>query len=496
MESNNDSNTIWISPENDGSKYGTYNAPFTDITETVNKASPGTTIILKAGNYNNTVTIQNSGTICQPIRIIKEKGDGKEVICTSSWYFYEVSDIIISGLTFEGSPYQALSIIGECKRNNFNNLRFVNCGLDTKSLCTFFFAGPGAESNVVENCSFEIKPSHITYKKNDLPIGLLISDGDSDDKTLQNKNHIFRNNSFLHYGCAIVIGTKKSYNNKYYSHIVENNYINNCTSDGIRVNCGDIVIKKNIIKQCGKHGISIAKGKANIISENRIEECNISINIQSQDCSIINNCIIRSGCYALTINTQSQKGIDRTSSILIENNTFIDSGRKNMPYQCEDILFETEAYCIFKDNLFYRVEKANLLKIKPTKKKITDIIHFVNNLTTHSYGKKTGCIQQDIAFCSIEKENYSHNSPFGASGWVVEGKNSNIEKPTDIDLLNHKNNQSQFFHLPEVSNSNEEKQMYLRSFFINAESVSDEADEKSNLQQFEDDDITDFSTWD
>ena len=494
MKSNSDVTTIWVSPENNGSKYGTYDAPFTDITKAINNALPGTTIILKAGRYNNSVTIQNSGTIDQPIRIIKEKGEKKEILCTSSWYFYDVSDIIISGLTFKDSPYQALSIIGECKRNNFNNLRFVNCGLDTKSLCTFFFAGPGAESNVVEHCSFEISLSNNRHAKNNLPIGLMISDGDSDEKTLQNKNHIFRNNIFLHYGCAIVIGTKNSYN-KYYSHIVQNNYITDCTSDGIRVNCGDIIIKENIIKQCREYGISIEKGKTNIISENRIEECKISINVGSHDCSIINNCIIRSGCYALSINTHSQPENDHKNSILIENNTFIDSGRDNTAHQCEDILFDTEAFCIFKDNLFYRKEKANLFKKKSLNVTLTDIAHFINNVTTHSYNKKNGCTQQDITFYDIDKGNYTHNSSFGASGWVVEGKGNNTEQSNDIQLLNHENNKDQFFQIPDFSNSDEEKQMYLRSFFINAETASDEAVEKSDLPQY-DDDITDFSTWD
>lgn len=293
MYSHDDPKIIWVSSFYEGKGSGTYDSPYTNISMAISEARPGNTVVLKAGNYTESVSVQNSGTIDQPVRIVAENGGKAEVCCRSGWFFYEVSDIIVSGITFRDIPYQALSAIGACKRNSFNGLQFVNCGIGKDAPCALFFGGSGAECNVVEKCVFKVDQRDCK-EGSDLPIGLMISEGDTEEGAEPNRNHIFRKNNFINYGCAIVVGTRDDQYGSY-SHIVENNHIRNCSSDGIRIKCGDTIIRGNVLQNCTRNGISIVNGKSDVIADNRIEICETGIHVAGHDCTLVNNCIIRSG---------------------------------------------------------------------------------------------------------------------------------------------------------------------------------------------------------
>jgi hypothetical protein len=72
MFSHEDPSIIWVGPAGDGGGRGTFDEPFTSVTEAVASARPGNTVVLRAGLYRGDVTVQNSGTIDRPIRITAE----------------------------------------------------------------------------------------------------------------------------------------------------------------------------------------------------------------------------------------------------------------------------------------------------------------------------------------------------------------------------------------------------------------------------------------
>jgi hypothetical protein len=228
MCSHDDPDIIWVSPSFKSSGNGTFEAPYSKINRALKNVKPGNTIVLQAGDYDDSVNIQDSGTIIQPIRIVADTRADKKVCCLSTWFLYDVSDIIITGITYKNIPHQAISVIGNCERNNFSRLRFLNCGLDDKASCTLYFGGSGSKCNVVENCTFEIDQSENSNNtKPETPVALMISEGDTDDKTKLNTNHVIRGNTFLNYGCAAVIGTHDDYHHNF-NHIFESNIIKNC----------------------------------------------------------------------------------------------------------------------------------------------------------------------------------------------------------------------------------------------------------------------------
>jgi hypothetical protein len=208
MIARNDQKFVWVTPGEDVSGEGSYANPFRSVSKAVECAMPGQTVVLKRGLYQGDVTIQKSGLIDKPLRIIAEKD--AEVICSEAcWYLYDVSDIILSGLVFRDSPGIALSVVGTCRRNRFEFLSFVNCGTSVKESCTLFLGGSGQACNVVESCCFERAADAPEEHSPNVSIGLLISEGDYQEGEA-NCDCIITKNRFVNYGYGILVGSQDS----------------------------------------------------------------------------------------------------------------------------------------------------------------------------------------------------------------------------------------------------------------------------------------------
>ncbi len=491
MYAHDDPNIIWVAPEFEGRSTGTFDAPFTDVSMAVKKAQPGNTVVLKAGEYRDSVSIHNSGTLTKPVRIVSDNVTGPGVYCYAGWYLYDVSDLIVSGITFKDISHQAISVIGACERNSFTSLRFVNCGLGEKTACTFFFGGSGAQCNVVENCIFEIDQCNYADTISDLPIGLMISQGDTEEDAKPNTNHIFRRNRFLRYGCAIIVGTHDE-ESRSYSHIVESNSIRYCSSDGIRIKCGDTIVRDNVIQHCRKNGISVIHGRSDTISNNRIEECKTGIHIAGYDCTLTNNCIIRSGEQAVLITAKSIGKQLLRGDTSIELNTCIDSGKDCNSVSCRNIMMDTDSYCIIRRNVFHGKGKPYSIM----KKKAADTpdpgFYVDDNIASDGCSPVEGCNKLNISFIDSKSDNYTNQSGYGASGWMVENPKIPFQ-----DSIEYKSYQPVIGQDSTVlENSVGETDMYLRSLFINAQQGDDEEEEDFNSGTEEDDGIIDFSDWD
>ena len=491
MYSHDDPKIIWVSSKFNGKCNGTFEAPYTDIRKAVMKARPGSMVVLLPGDYTECVNIENCGTITEPIRIVSEDGCGDEVCCRSGWFFYDVSDVIVSGITFRNIAHQAVSVIGACKRNSFNNLRFVNCGVDKGTPCTFFFGGSGAQCNVVENCIFEIDRKKETKGEVDLPIGLMISEGDTQADAEQNKNHIFRKNSFVNYGCAIVVGTRDQQNGSY-NHIVENNVIQNCSGDGIRIKCGDTFARGNILQKCKKNGISIVHGRSDVISDNRIEECESGIYIAGYDCTLSNNCIIKSGKQAVFIATKSAENKLLRGNTIIEKNTFVDSGIKCGTSSCSDILLDTNTNCIIRRNIFHGKGKPYIVRRRKKDLFQSGVFLIDDNKISGGCFPAEGCNELPISFPDKKAGNYANQSGYGACGWVVES--SEIPLKVSSEVISYK--PDDYPNKRFIEENLKVKDQYIRSFFTNTENGDSEEPEDPFAGSRGDDGIIDFSDWD
>ncbi len=491
MYLHDDPKVIWVSSLYGGKSIGTFDAPYTDISKAIEKARPGSSVVIKAGDYADSVSMQNSGTITEPIRIVSEDGAGAEVCCRSGWFFYDVSDVIVSGITFRNIPHQAVSAIGACKRNSFNNLRFVNCGVDKDTPCTFFFGGSGAECNVVENCIFEVDQKKDINGETDLPIGLMISEGDTEVDAEPNTNHIFRKNSFINYGCAIVVGTRGDHYGAY-SHVVENNVIRNCSCDGIRIKCGDTVARGNVLQKCKKNGISIVNGKSDVISDNRIEICETGIYVAGYDCTLTNNCIIKSGKQAVFLSTKSDENKLLRGNTIIERNTFVDSGIECGSSSCSDILLDTNSNCIIRRNIFHGKGKPYIVRGQKRDLLQSGAFHIDDNKVSGGCSPAEGCSELEISFLDKEAGNYANQSGYGASGWMAEGPE--IPHKESLETISYK--PGDYSNKKVLEQNLNVKDRYFRSLFMSTKDCEGEEEEDPVAWSRGDDGIIDFSDWD
>lgn len=506
MYAHDDPKIIWVAMSSSDKEKGTFNAPFTSIAKAVSKAQPGCTVVLKSGVYHENVSIHTSGTMLQPIRIVPEDSAGSEVCCTGSWFFYDVSDLIIANVTFRETEHQAVSVIGMCERNNFRSLNFINCGIDKAAPCTFFFGGSGASCNVVEECTFTIDKNRVGLQSVDLPIALMISEGDTEQNAAPNTNHVFRRNRIENYGCAIVIGTQ-GVGGRQYSHIVENNIIQNCTGDGLRVKCSDTTIRGNVLQKCGKSGVSIIYGFTDRIFDNRIEDCSTGIHIGVYDCTVRNNCIVRSNHHAVHITSKTGNGSQCAGDTIIEQNTCINSGNavESDNAVSTDIMLETDSFCIIQKNIFHGTSVPYHVKNNMNIAMRNDMVYAAENHMSGGCLPAKGCAESSIEFDNFLRDNFSNDSPYGASGWMAEGpfilytpieESSSDSEKSWVETYSGEKKECCAEITDTEKNEMNAKELYVRSLFANAEEMAQDIDEEISDESTYDDGIMDFSDWD
>lgn len=425
MFDRNDRHLIWVT-QSDEIGDGTYENPYNRIEKAVADAQPGDTIVLKAGIYQEDVTIQISGTPERPIRITCDD-DAYVEIQKSCFFFYDTSDFIVTNLTFKEAAYGAISVIGNCQRNRFANIRFVNCGYSKKTACTLYFGGSGGQCNLVEDCRFERDIQHDPVTLENASIALMVAEGDLDnDPPLS--HHLFRRNYISNYGYAILIGTQGTSTNSY-SHIVEYNQIENCASEGILVKCGDTQIRGNLISKCPNNSICVAAGDGSIVENNRILDCGKGIRISGAGHTVSNNCIVRCTQEAVRACASVKTPSLSASNLLIENNTCVNCGTHStnnvLAQFISGIAIEQGATCIIQHNLFsgtgkpygiitHETHSDNLTK----KKKDTHcVVH--DNLACGECEIMEGVVRSETVFEFSKNDNYQNDSGYGAKGWML-----------------------------------------------------------------------------
>jgi hypothetical protein len=421
---NNDPRALWVASCDAAFEDGSYENPFGSVAMAVERAQPGQIVVLKPGTYSGDVTIQKSGLIDKPIRILAQQGALVECIA-SCWFFYDVSDVICSGIVFRNSPGMALSVIGKCMRNRFEFMRFINCSTEKENACTMYFGGSGQACNTVESCSFERTGQSVASgeAQRGAPIGLMIAEGDFREGEA-NRDCVISKNIFSGYGCGIIVGCQDSTSGEY-GHKVVYNTIENCSLEGIVVKCGDSLVKGNVIRACGRHSISVAAGTGSTIEDNRIVDCHNGIRVAGKAHSIVNNCIIRCREDGLAIMSAPSPESSGASNILIEHNTLVGWGEDRDKDSC-GVRIDPDTTCVVRKNLFHGRGRPYCVEgIKkhaaPGNGETAGGGRFLitDNISSGQCDSVEGCMQAEVAFRSAAFDNYINDCGYGAAGWML-----------------------------------------------------------------------------
>jgi parallel beta-helix repeat protein len=410
-----DPRNIWVSNDFDGLEMGTYESPFSSVSAALKKAAPGQNIVLMPGIYTGDETIEISGNLRKPVHIVASN-TGEVIIERGCWYFYDTSDLVVSGLTFRDAPHGAVSVVGNCCRNRFHKIDFIDCGSKGKASCTFYFGGAGARFNLVENCSFIRSTIDSTGSAGELSaktavVGLMVSDGGGDNSLT---NHIFRRNSFCNYDKAVILGAG-GISEFESGHIVEYNKIENCGFDGITVKCGDVQIRGNSISGCAQTGIALAAGGYSIIENNRISASSQGVTVNGAGHTVSNNCFVRCRFAAVTACCASDDS-EQADNLFIQENTIVDCGGAD---NGSGIIMEQGASGIIQKNLFYGSVRAYSRQVDKSASANKPLIVISGNLASRSSQPLDGVLIGDIEFDNFLDDNFKNENGYGASGWVL-----------------------------------------------------------------------------
>ncbi len=411
---------LWVSPEAEKGT-GTFEEPYT-LRQALERVQPGNTIILKHGTYKGDVTVQSSGTIDKPIRITTQENAVVE-INGGCWYFYDTSDLIVSGLVFRESPSGAVALMGECVRNNFHSLKFQDCCNQDRASSSFFIGGSGAQCNVIEHCFFTRSADSSSVGNDPVAVGIMIAEGDADQQNGLIRDHVIRYNCIENYDCGIMVGTRGN-GLEQFGHVIENNVVRNCRLDGIKVNCGDTEIKGNTIRDCENRGIWIATGCASSIENNRLERCSTGIQVLSAGHIIQNNCIVDSMKQSVHVTAIPADSDVPKSTIIIEQNSFIQHEDESYgDFLTTGILMDSLSSCVIRKNLISG-QRTPYMYVENDPKQTVTLIQ--DNGVSGKCEIKEGCAQAQAAFVDPDRRNFISESGYGAQGWVATAETDKV----------------------------------------------------------------------
>ncbi|HAJ78953.1 MAG TPA: hypothetical protein DCO75_04210 [Fibrobacteres bacterium] len=435
MMNKEDPRYIWVSVDENIDADGSYDNPFSSISRAVELAQPGQTVILKQGKYIGDLTVQSGGTMDKPLRIMAE--DGADVrIAESCWYFYDVTDIICSGIEFLNSPGMSIAVMGKCERNRFEFLKFINCSIAKESAGTLFFGGSGHSCNIVESCCFEHTPDIIEKSgKTGVSAGIMIANGDLANGEA-NRNHIISKNRISGYDYGILLGSSDSAGGEC-GHRVVYNTIERCGIEGIMVRCGDTLVKGNIVRNCANQSISIAIGAGSFVEDNRIVDCGNGISINGKGHTVANNCIVRCDKNAVRILSNKIKDLESASNAVVEQNTIVLGENA----KGTGIVIEPGTTCIVRKNLFHG--KGRPYCFDENRTDVTAVGtsrasgHFImENFVSGLEEDIDGCNKGNVSFVSEPFDNYTNESGWGAQGWVLSPEAFDPEKKDSVEYDN------------------------------------------------------------
>ena len=425
---------LWIHPEVPGEGTGSFEQPFSTLEAALERVKPGQAIVLQAGVYDGDCNIQVSGTAQRPIRIVAMPG-AEVTVRAACWFFYDTSDLVIEGISFVDAPRGAISVVGSCSRNRFENLRFVNCSARKESACTLYIGGAGGECTVVENCTFT-RPAEDngSGSPEDATIGLMIAQGDTEhDSPIV--HCLVRNNRVENYAYGIVVGGDGSRRVRC-GHIVEYNTVVNSSREGILVKSGDTQIRSNIVQQGGGTALSLRSMLDGMVGENRVVDCGRGIFVHGAGHSVIGNCIIRCSDGAVRVGGWSEEDTGITSNCFIENNTFIDCRTKSDEENgiVSGVLFDKGTTGIIQNNLIastgrpYAVAEIALPETgddaQDAKMPATQFV-IRDNLATGGCLVLDGVGTTAVSFDNAPGDDYGNASGCGATGWALKPQGFN-----------------------------------------------------------------------
>jgi hypothetical protein len=398
-----DPSILWVSAASNGGGNGTFEAPYADIDRALAAVRPGNTIVLKSGLYSRTVTVQVSGALQQPIRIAGEPGAEVRNAC---WFFYDVNNLIVSGIGFRNAPHGAISVIGACSHNRFEELTFIDCGIGERSSCTLFFGGSGGACNVVEGCRFEQRAVPVEGSF----VALMVAEGDG-DHGVAITDHVFRKNVFVNYTTAIVVGAGDAPAGQY-GHLVEYNTVERCCGDALVIKCGDTHARGNLVQECSGTAIAVRAGSNSMIEANRVIDSAGGISVNGGGHTIQNNCLIRCSSEGIHVrDALTVKGLQHAATnLFIENNTFVDCGTGDNHSGAikSAIRIEPGTSGIVRKNLFSG---------KTAVAGDQESFMVGENGTT---GETDAGIERIIVgFKNPDEDDYTNDSGYGASGWML-----------------------------------------------------------------------------
>lgn len=417
-----DPNILWIHPDApDAGCSGAYDNPFSSIESALERVKPGQTIVLMEGEYVGSCNIEKSGTPHHPIRICGEHPE-KTVISEACWFFYDTSDLIVSDLTFINAPFGAVSLIGNCSRNRFDSLRFINCGNRGSTGCTFYMGGAGGGCNVVEACHFEhsVVSSVSDASLRNARVALMLAQGDMEHNNPILDN-VIQQNTIINYDYGIIAGSDESHSVRC-SHIIEYNIINNCSREGICVKSGDITVKGNLITGTCTTGITVASPLDCTVENNRIIRTVTGISLCGEGHTVSNNCIINCTASGIHINDTT---VLTSKNCFIEHNTIVDCGNASTASTPAGagIVIAAGTSGILQYNLFSGRSKPYAIITPPAADKgelnmETDFVIKDNGIVGNGNIPEGTCVVT-AQFSDAINNNYTLDSDYGASGSVV-----------------------------------------------------------------------------
>jgi hypothetical protein len=425
MALHDDPQVIWAAPGEGVSGNGSHDEPYTSVRRASERLTPGATLALKGGVYRGPVSLEIAGAADRPIRVMAAPGEAV-IIQESSWYLYDSSDVILSGLRFVNAPETALSIIGACQRNCFDSLQFKNCGSGSAGGSAIFFGGAGARCNVVQNCEFTL-PAHRPGDAGER-VGVMVSEGDESDFLTLNRNLVFRKSRFVNYDFGVIIGSRGSHAGRF-GHVIEHNVFDNCRFSAIRVNCGDITIRNNYMRRCAGAAIAMSMGSDISVLDNRIEECGIGIEIMDRGHTVQQNCLVRCATAGIDVRESDSEPHRSASNVFIEQNTFYDCGFQSADARrgCA-MRFDAETSSIVRRNIMhgeaypYRVFQTGDTEgasgpIRPGRAS-----HFIfdENIVSGGAAAQPGCVEREMVFAHPDAGDFSAETACGAQGWAAE----------------------------------------------------------------------------
>ncbi|MBN1306945.1 MAG: right-handed parallel beta-helix repeat-containing protein [Chitinispirillaceae bacterium] len=420
---------IWINPGSPCDGHGSFEQPYSSIEEGLKRIRPGQALILFPGNYVSDLTIQVSGTARRPIHICAAPG-ATVTISSACWFFYDTSDLVVSGLTFTDAQSGAISVIGRCSRNRFDDLRFINCGVHKEAACALYFGGAGGCCNIVENCSFEHAPreKYGGITPNNASIGLMIAQGDAATGS-PIVNSLVRRNRFVNYGYGILVGGEESGAVRC-GHIIEYNTVQNCSHGGILIKSGDTLARGNVVEGCPGDALSVQSELDCTVEGNRIIDCLRGIVVRGRGHTVADNCLVRCGGGAIRVDGASAPHCGASSNCFIERNTFVNC---SSPSDGDDppvagILIDAGTTGIVERNLIYGAGKpyAVVQASRPARRRggrtsRGEDTRFVirDNAADGGCSLLDGVETIAVKFADPARDDYRNGCGSGASGWVL-----------------------------------------------------------------------------